>query len=44
MLKDRIEYTKKMAKEQKNFPGNIVLKERWDALKITFTNIDTTHE
>lgn len=44
MLKDRIEYTKKMAKDQDNLPENIVLKEKWEALKITFTNIEIEHE
>jgi Zn-dependent protease with chaperone function len=44
MLKDRIKYAKKIAKKQDNLPENIILKEKWDALKITFTNLGTTHE
>jgi Zn-dependent protease with chaperone function len=40
MLKDRIEYTQKIAKEQGAISENILLKEKWDALKTTFTNIE----
>jgi len=44
MLKDRIEYTQKIAKEQGSISENTLLKEKWDALKTTFTNIETAHE
>ena len=44
MLKDRIEYTQKIAKEQGTISENTLLKEKWDALKTTFTNIDLKDE
>jgi predicted Zn-dependent protease len=44
MLKDRIKYTQKKAKEQGTIPENTLLKEKWDALKTTFTNIELTDE
>jgi Zn-dependent protease with chaperone function len=44
MLEDRIEYTKKIAQKQNIVPKNILLKEKWDALKTTFTNIEITDE
>jgi Zn-dependent protease with chaperone function len=44
MLEDRIEYTKKIAQKQNIVPENILLKEKWDALKTTFTNIEITDE
>jgi Zn-dependent protease with chaperone function len=44
MLADRIEYTKKIAKKQTNISENILLKEKWEALKTTFTNIKITDE
>lgn len=36
MLKDRIEYTQKIADEQDFSSKNTILKEKWDALKNTF--------
>jgi predicted Zn-dependent protease len=44
MLADRIEYTKKIAKKQTNISENMLLKEKWKALKTTFTNIKITDE
>jgi len=44
MLEDRIEYTKKIAKKQTNISENMLLKEKWEALKKTFTNKKITDE
>lgn len=33
MLKDRIEYTKKIADQQADFKENIILKEKWNSIK-----------
>lgn len=40
MLKDRIEYTQKIAKEQSIIPENKILKKRWVAIKATFNNMN----
>ena len=44
MLEDRIEYTRKIAKKQTNISENLLLKEKWEALKTTFSTIKTTDE
>lgn len=38
MLKNRIEYTKKVADEQPNFEENLVLKEKWNIIKASFSS------